>query len=341
MKNWLPLSVWCATILAGCAAEPPRGGDAEDDGDGDGPADPAIPLTAEGTYEVRSVFDLGTSLPGTAGAIATYFIEATDDPEDPTLFIVQRVVAALPDGAIKSALRAATPLVAGALNDRLLEVAPDFVSTVVEVGDALGQVVHGLGTTERLEIASTGAAIKTVTGLHVTIDNLTHELAFRDYALPETRIAGLAVTLSPAGQLALSDHRVPLRYGQLLRLALDEAILPWIDPSVTHLGELFGRIVSCAAVGALIYDAIGLGSASTFEAACTGGLNAGAAALYARMAGIDAVALELSLAGAARGVDRDRDGKLDQILTGTYTGSVRYSGQPSPLGAARFSGARR
>ena len=55
---------------------------------------------------------------------------------------------------------------------------------------------------------------------------------------------------------------------------------------------------------------------------------------------IDAAALEFGLTGTARGVDKNRDGKMDDILTGAWTGSVSYAGTPAPLSTAKFFGAR-
>ena len=46
------------------------------------------------------------------------------------------------------------------------------------------------------------------------------------------------------------------------------------------------------------------------------------------------------LAGTARGVDTNRDGKMDSILTGTWAGDMQYAGTPAALGTAKFNGAK-
>jgi hypothetical protein len=299
-----------------------------------------VPATPEGRYAMHSELDLATNIPGTAGTVATYFIQATDDPDDPTRFIVEKVIEALPNGSIKNALASATPYVTGYLNDKLLEVAPTFVGKVIDLGNGFGQVTKDFGLLEELEVGAAGGATKTVTGLRFEIDGTEHELAFTDYGIAETHVTGLTVTLAKTGGLQISEHTVPLRYGQIMRLALDQAIIPMIDPGSANLGELFHSAVNCKKVGAYIYDAIGFGSASTFEAACNTGLTAAANKLYGLMNDVDTAALELQLAGAARGVDKNRDGTMDEIVTGTWTGRVSYHGTPAPLSAAKFFGAR-
>lgn len=326
-------------VAVGCAADA-TGPDDDDTTNPPPPPEEPVPLTPEGTFAVQSDFDVATNMPGTAGTVVNYFINATDDPDDPTKFIVEQVISALPNGSIKNTLTNAVPFVAGYLNDRLLEVAPTFVTKIVDLGDAFGQVGRHFGTIENLTITAQGAATKTVQGLHFNVDNVDLDFMFKDYGIAEVTVENLAVTLEPTGKLNFSEHKVPMKYGALLKLALDQAIIPMIDPSVTDLEGLLKTMVNCQAVGAYIYEAIDLGSASTFESACNAGLKAGSQAFYRALDNIDTAALEFNLAGSARGIDRNRDGKMDDIQTGVWTGEVMYSGSPAPLTTAKFFGAR-
>src|SRR5687767_5031070 len=101
MKRNLYSFFLAAITVTGCAAQPvaPPGGD-----DDDVPPDDEqpVPTTAEGRYTVNSEFDLATNAPGTPGQIANYFINATDEPEDPTKFLVDELIKALPDVSIKN-----------------------------------------------------------------------------------------------------------------------------------------------------------------------------------------------------------------------------------------------
>ncbi len=342
MKTIISLSMLFAVTVAGCTSETPDGDGGDGGGDGGGGPGPEqpVPTTPEGSFAMQSQFDLATNVPGTAGTVAGYIIDATDSPEDPTLFIVQKITAALPDGSIKDAVEGATPFVAGYLNDRLLEVAPTFVTKMLTLANGFGQVTKNFGVLETLSVDAAGNATKTVTGLRFEIDGVEHEFAFADYDIEETLVDGLSVTLAKSGQLEISAHKVPMKYGQVLRIAIDQALIPMIDPASSNLGQLLKGAVNCKKVGQYVYEAIGFGSASTFESACNTGLAAGATALYNLMNNIDSAALEFGLTGEARGVDRNRDGKMDEIVTGTWTGDLSYAGTPAPLAEARFHGAR-
>ncbi len=336
----MSLLLTLGAAAAGCAADAPGMGDDGGDDTTNPPDSQPVPLTPEGRFSVQSDFDLATNLPGTAGTVVNYFIQATDDPDDPTRFIVEKLVAALPAGSVKNTLNGAIPFVAGYLNDRLLQVAPNFVGKIVEVGDAFGQVAHHFGTIEVLDIAANGAATKTVAGLHFKVDNVDMDFAFKDYGMQEVKVEGLSVVLESSGKLNIGAHKVGLKYGQMLKLALDQAIIPMIDPSAQNLGDLLKNLVNCQAVGTYVYQAVGVGSASTFESACTAGLTAAGPALYSQLDSIDGSAVEFSLTGVARGVDKNKDGKMDDIATGTWTGDLKYANQPAALPAARFFGTK-
>ncbi len=335
----MSLLLTLGAAAAGCAADAPGMGDDGDDTTNPPDSQP-VPLTPEGRFSVQSDFDLATNLPGTAGTVVNYFIQATDDPDDPTRFIVEKLVAALPNGSIKNTLNGAIPFVAGYLNDRLLQVAPSFVGKIVQVGDAFGQVAHHFGTIEVLDIAANGATTKTVQGLHFKVDNVDMDFNFKDYGMQDVKVEGLQVVLETSGKLNIGQHKVGLKYGAMLKLALDQAIIPMIDPSAQNLGDLLKNLVNCQAVGTYVYQAVGIGSASTFESACTAGLTAAGPALYGQLDNIDGSALEFSLTGVARGIDKNKDGKMDSIATGTWNGDLKYANQPAVLPAAKFFGTK-
>lgn len=344
MKTIISLSMLFAVTVAGCTTDTPDGDGGGDGGGGGGggggdPEQP-VPTTPEGQYAMQSHFDLATNVPGTAGTITGYVIAATDDSQDPTQFIVEKLIEQLPDGSIKNAVENAAPYITGYLNDKLLEIAPTFVTKVLTLANGFGQVTKDFGMVEVLTVDAAGGASKTVTGLKFEIDGVEHEFAFKDYGIAETQVDGLTVTLAKTGQLAVSEHKVPMQYGQVMKLALDQALIPMIDPASANLGQLFKRAVNCKKVGAYVYDLIGFGSASTFESACNNGLQAGANGLYNLLNGIDSSALEFGLTGEARGVDKNRDGKMDEIVTGSWSGDLRYAGTPAPLAEAKFFGAR-
>lgn len=345
MKRNLSLSLFLVlgAAAAGCAADAPTVG-----GGDDSPTDPnnppddnqPVPLTAEGKFAVQSQFDLAANMPGTAGTVINTFISATDDPDDPTKFIVDKLIAALPDGSVKNFAQSSAPFVTGYLNDRLLQVAPDLLGKIVDTGNKFGQVAHNFGTLETLEIDAAGHATKVVTGVHFSVDNIDLDYVFHDYGMADIVVDNVNVTLEPTGKLSIGEHTVALSYGAVLKVALDQAIIPLIDPSASNLSDLLHNSVDCQKVGQYVYEALDFGSPSTYQTACTAGLTAGANAVYTQISHIDSAALKFSLAGTAKGVDKNHDGKMDEILTGTWAGTTSYAGSPAPLATAKFHGAK-
>lgn len=343
-KNSLSITLLLAlgASAAGCAAQvvDEPGDDVGGDQGSNEPDPDPVPLSAEGRYAVTSDFDIATNMPGTAGAVINGIISATDDADDPTHWIIDQLVAQLPDGSIKNTLQGSIPYVAGYLNDRLLEVAPDFVDRVVDLGNKFGQIARHFGTLETLEISSNGAATKTVTGVHFTVDDLELDYAFADYNMDNVQVPNLTVTLEKTGKVTISDHKVPLSYGKILRLAIDEMVIPMIDPSATGLEDVLKGVVNCEAVGQYVYEAIDIGSPSTFEQACKSGLRIGAQTIYTQIEHVDSSALEFGINGVAKGVDKNKDGKMDVIQTGAWTGTLAYGGDDAPLSHGTFVGTR-
>ncbi len=334
-----------ATALTGCAADAPTAQDPSDPSDPSDPVDPPLPDNVDltGKYQIKSNFDLATNAPGQVGDITNTFISMTDDPDDPTNFILDKIIENT-SGTVKSILQGAKPFIAGYLNDRLLDIAPDFVSTIIAVGDDFGQVAKNFGLNETLEVAGAEGnwlAKHTVTGARFKIDNVESDYPFADYGVQPIVVEGVGLQVETSGKLTLAQHTVGLKYGSVLRIALDAAIIPSLDPTAANLGQLMQHQVDCQAVGQYIADAVGFGFVSGAAAtACNVGLQKAADAIYAKIAGLDGSALDLGLEGTAKALDTDQNGAIDKIQTGAWAGTASYAGNPAPLAGATFFGSR-
>ena len=355
MKTRTNLATLLALSLAaaGCAADAPAPGDDDGGGgggggDGGGGGGDNTPPDAVGKYQLHNTFDLATNAPGTVGDVSRAIIDMTDSSDDPANYLLTQVINALPSGFVKNALNGAKPFVAGIINDRLLDIAPDFVTTFVQVGNDFGDITKNFGLNSTLDVtgaSGTYTANHTVLGAHFKINGVETDYNFADYGINNSTVNGVAMTVDQTGKLSLADHKVAVSYGAVLRLALDAAIIPSLDPSATNLGQLLQHQVDCNAVGTAFEDAIesliGFGPGSgTFTAACNLGLTAGANFIYSKITAIDGSALELGLTGTAKIIDKDGDHKLDTIQTGQWTGNATYAGTPAPLATATFFGAR-
>ena len=350
----LALAIALGSTAVGCSAADPSNMSGDDDGGGDdagggGGGDPKKPLDATGKYAMHSTFDLATNMPGTAGTVVNTIISATDDSDDPTRWVVDQIIAQLPDGTVKSALNLGKSFVVGYLNQRLLSFAPDFFSTMVQVGHDFGDLAKHFGLNETLELTHAGTdyvAVHTVTGAHFKLGNQESDYALTTYHVPNVVVNNVGVTMDATGQLMIAAHNVPLAYGKIMRLGLDAAIIPLIDSSAHSLNELMAHQINCQGVGTAIASAIAdftgfnIGSASTFAAACTAGISAGANFVYAKIDAIDGTALQFGLSGAAKGFDKNNDRNIDTITTGTWAGTLSYGATPTPLSPSTFFGER-
>jgi hypothetical protein len=305
-------------------------------------------MSAEGTYQMHSTFDIATGMPGTAGAVVNAVIDATDSADDPTHWVLDQIIAKMDAGTLKNIATSAKPFVAGYLNDRLLQIAPSFVGKVVKLGNNFGQMTKNFGLNETLEVAHGGGSYNATVaaiGVHFQIDSVDSDVMFADNSIAAVTANNVAVGLDAYGKLDIAEHKLPLSYGKVLHLGLDQAVIPALDANATNLNTLLTHLVNCQAVGQAINDALveqfGYGGgAGTWQTACTAGLNYGAQQIYSKIDAIDSSALEFGLAGTSKALDANHDGSVDTIQTGKWTGTLSYGGTPAPLASATFNGTR-
>ncbi|MBV8761288.1 MAG: hypothetical protein JO257_28585 [Deltaproteobacteria bacterium] len=352
LKNFgFAFTLAIGAVLTGCAADSPAnppGGSTTGSGDNTGGDDAPHAMDATGKYKVQSTFDIASNMPGTVGVVVNDFIAATDDPDDPTHWVLDQIIAQMPNGTLKSLLSGAEPFVAGYLNDQLLNIAPDFVTTILAVGNDFGDMAKHFGLNETLDVAKAGndyTSVVTAFGVHFNINGNQTDLNFADYQIANIVDNNVGVQLDATGKLSIAEHKMPISYGKILRVGLDAVIIPAIDPNASNLQQLLANHIDCAAVGQAINDALTQqfgfgGGAGTWTSACTAGLNYGAQTIYSKISDIDSSALEFDLTGTAKAVDTNHDYKADALQTGKWTGTLSYAGTPAPLAAATFTGAR-
>ncbi|HEY1811053.1 MAG TPA: hypothetical protein VGG74_01775 [Kofleriaceae bacterium] len=355
------------SLAAGCATSPStppgdEGGDGGSDSGGGGGGEggsggdggggmTGVTLDASGTYALTSTYDVASNIPGTVGTIINDFIAATDDPNDPTQWLLQLLVNQLPSGTIQTIANDALPFVSGYLNDQLLNWAPSFVGDIKTVGQDFGDIAKKFGVNETYVVTkgSNGSytAVDTATGVHFTIGTVQEDFNFTDYNSTNVVVNGVPLAMDNTGKITIGEHSLGLPYGKILNIGLDAAILPLVDPNATDLASFFADEIDCNSVGTYIEQAIendvgiDLGS-SVFVTACTEGLKAGANLIYSQLNNLSTTALTFDLAsGIGKGVDTNGDGSIDQINTGAWSGTLDYSGAASaPLATATFTGKR-
>jgi len=347
------------SLVTGCAGSAsPQPGDEGSDMGGDtgsdtgnqpggGSTSPSLDLT--GTYNMTSQFNVAANIPGTVGTIINDFIAATDDPNDPTQWVLQLLINQLPSGTVQSIANDALPFVSGYLNQQLLNWAPSFLGDIKTVGQDFGDMATKFGINESFVVTkASGAytAVDTATGLHFTIGTVQEDFNFTDYGASNIVVKNIGMTMDSTAKISIADNQLPLAYGKVLEIGLNAAILPLVDANATDLASFFADEIDCNAVGQYVEEAINddvgidLGS-GVFVTACQDGLKAGANLINTQIANISATALNFDRTGTAKGVDSNNDGMIDQINTGKWTGTLTYTGATSaPLDAATFTAKR-
>jgi hypothetical protein len=351
-------SLFLGSLLTGCAATPtPSGGD-DDGGGGTGGntgsdtgsnGAKAPDLDGTGTFAFVSSFDTATNMPGTVGTIVNDFIAATDDPDDPALWVVQQIGAQLPSSLQGAFLDALESTAGHYLNQELLSYVPQ-IGELVEIGSDFGDIAKHFGVNETYIISGGSGnytATDTATGVHFTFGSVSEDFAFTDYDLDNIVMDGVPVQMDSTGKYTIGAHDLSLPYGKLLRIALDAGIIPLIDPSASSLNDFLADEVDCTSIGQDVSDWMdsNLGftvGASALTGYCQTGLTLAANEIYSQLDSISSTALDFTLTqGIAKGVDTDGDGKVDEINNGKWTGTLTYSGAASaPLSTATFTATR-
>ena len=319
--------------------------------------EPTIPLDASGTYDMKSQFDLVSGIPGPAGDVINTILDMTDDPNDPATWLIDRALDAIDSGTVRDLAGSARPALDSFLNDYIHDSAPDLVLTLLEIGDQLGQVARKFGVNSQLQVTAvrmpdTGLTGKhTMTGVSYTIDGVSYDFTMAELELGESMADGISVGLVGTTKMEIGDHTLPFAYGRVLVFALNNVIIPLIDPFASDLGDVLANRVNCYQIGWEVYefvaynvgDFFGILSPGLFESACEAGLDAAGNAIEAQLAGIGGEGAAFVIHGDARIADTNLDHKVDVLRTGLWEGVFRLGGAESLLARPdqKFTGTRR
>jgi hypothetical protein len=344
MMKLAPISLALALSLSGCAdSSLVETGDGGGGSPGTEQPEPERRVDPQGTYRIHSTFDVATNMPGNAGVFVNSLIAATDDPDDPMSWIVDQMLAEMQPSTFKNLLVGVKPFVIGYLNDQVIDLAPKLVGTIKEIGRRMADLSKELGINEKLWITiadQTYVGRVTADGVRFKIEGSTVDVLFADHDIDDVVVDGIYISLEDQTRLKIGEHTLPLPYGKIVRLGLDAAIIPAIDPAASNLADLLDNVVDCQRIGTLITNEFNIGSATFWAGACLAGLDAAAGAVYKQIMAPN-TALDLDLAGSARAVDSNDDFKVDKLSAGEWAGSMSYAGTPAALAQpATFFGAR-
>jgi hypothetical protein len=291
-----------------------------------------IPTRIDGDYALVTTFDLAT-LPEPAVRLLASLDDATDTPEDPARYIVDRMIATLPDGSAKSLAISLAGYIAPYVQLQIDRIAPRFAPGIRTLVRGVTDLGRQFATTEQLHIAVDGAATRTLVGLSLASTPALFTPASRIGAT-----ATMQMDVDLDGTIVLAPHALRLPYGEVLGLALDRAVIPSLDASASNLAELLSNLVACDQLGIIVADRVGIGSAQLYATACSGAMLALSSEIYERIYAIDDAPFMLDVSGSALGVDLDVDGMMDELCSGAWRGTASYAETSGPIGRTTFAG---
>ena len=300
-------------------------------------------MDIRGTYNVESSFDVANGLPGTVGDVVNIIVDMTDDPFDPATYLIDT----FDNGGNISSFR---PLVDQVVFNLIDDNAPGFINDLLQLGSDFGDVVKNFGVVSTIEISGdsidgTGMkAVHTVTAYQFNLDGETHIFTMDDLNVDEEVITDIGVTYDNMTGVALFEtHEVPLRYGAFLVLALEEIIIPRLDPDSRSLNQYLFGLIDCTAVGQAIFDQVDIFDPDNWRNACQVAVEAVASIIIEELREIDELGqVKLVIDGKTRMRDPSGDGLADEMTRGNWAGTMDYLGTMGPLaeGANPFSGTR-
>lgn len=300
-------------------------------------------MDVTGSYALTSRFDVVSGMPGNVGEVVNTFIDMTDSPYDPATFLLDRVGDNV-GGFAEDLLDALRPGLDALVNEIILDNAPDFVDRILAVGDKLGQASKQLGIESTLAVTRNAAAFKAnhkVAAYGFEIDGTMYTYAPAEIGAEVTEVKDLGITLT-GDKLTIAEHTMPLRYGALLGVALEDIIIPEVDPAASSITELLANMIDCNQIGAELSAEIGFGSAGLYAGACTLGLGAVGNIALDKLNEIDNNSpVSFIMTGNARVKDESGDLKADTVVNGKWTGNIDYAGTRVGMPAAStFTGER-
>jgi hypothetical protein len=288
--------------------------------------DPDQPLF-EGSYALESTVRLPDGYLAGSAPLLDEFIAMSDDPHDPATWLLDRIEDRLSwpqDDAFALARE-----VAGldeALNQLILDHSPELVVELAQLGGDMAELAHNLQISSRLVVAD-GIAEHEVVAIAFAIDGAVAPI--EGIALPAAR--GIAVQVD-GDTVRIDRHGLALEQGALLRIALEDVALPRVAPGAGSVTEWLAGELDCAGIGEAIEEVVEVGSPSDYRDICIDLIDRGVEEILG-----SALEMRARLMVDGRGQLADEDG--DQVLTGTWNGTMQIDGgQSLAMPVARFEG---
>lgn len=324
-----------------------------------------IPLNPVGTYRVRSYFDFGDAI-AQSGTVGEYLVKIFDGFDNPGRLVYDVIIDFC--GQIAPGLLCdAIDLGAGwtGVRDDIQNAITDFVlssqtgCSIVRAGCDVRGAIRTLETLGTLYMSKLGADFRiygttSFNGMayywrfncahDAPPDCGRHELSY-DALLELNIVSGdWEGTVTSYDKLIIGNHGVDLNYGKLIMFVVNNVILPQIAGGATNFQDALEYWFNCDGFATWL-SGISIGGYSlSYDASY--GVCEGAIGLVGSLIGFGGALLSLqefssvmSLNGEVRFVETNGDFGVDELVDGTWGGTLNFGNGTSPVRGA-WSGCR-
>ena len=230
------------------------------------------PLNMVGTFDAIGHYDFTDAIPGTAGDVirrlddlfnntARFLIDGMQD-------LLEAFVGGIYAAAINWVINQIQPLIEDAINQWILDVAPDWLLDFFQIGRDLLQIANDLEILSVMRFDKTGSDFSVAgteewigialywrlnCGLDDPPDCGRNEFNMEELLRAERPIEAVFATFNARtnnfNQLRMAPHDVNLQYGRLILFVLNELILPAVADGAHSLSEALINVLDCEGIG--------------------------------------------------------------------------------------------
>jgi hypothetical protein len=303
---------------------------------------PPVPVL-EGAINVTSNFNIKTDFVGSKLAqVLNVLDKISDDPEDPGKFVVDTVLAEVDNQAVLVVASVLKPTLYVEVNKLLNSIAPQLVADIKQLAQDISTIARHFELQSVMVSPTPQQADKPM-----VVNHNAYKIAWSlqgkraEYAFNQPPQAkNVLLTWGGDSDLVVAEHDLKIKYGVFLVGAINSLVIPNIEPNANDITSLLQARVNCQKVAETMNNTVGAGGVPLWKLACDTGVAAVAKLLEDQVAQLDNGDSTLSISGVSKLRDMDKNGKLDALNQGVWTGSFKLEKCIAPLAGPQntFSG---
>ena len=288
------------------------------------------PLEVDGTYQVDSTLNVVEGLQeGAVRNVVHGIIDFTEDPGTYLLLLVAEHTSFVSENQAKTFGPALTTI--------LKKNAPDLVNDLLQLGENFGDIATSFGVVSELSINGRIGSLSAdhkLTGVVLAYGSERHPFTMAQMNVDNVEAQSVRFAMEDnESAIALGEHEMPFSYGAMLRIALEQVLIPAISDEDTLVGFL-QQLVPCDVVAQWLEETVNIDS-GTGQIACDALVSVGANQLLQLIERLDSDGLKLVISGTAKPVSTNGNEKVDVLRDGTWEGTLEYAGRASAVLDAR------